>query len=73
MNVQLGEQHVYPTPSLIIAAPRAVELTVIEDDFCLSLAFSAALFISGLYTWFSQGPWFSVHGKSQTAFHAARV
>ena len=70
MNVQLGEQHVYPTPSLIIAAPRAVELTVIEDDFCLSLAFSAALFVSGLYTWFSQG---CIHSKSQNAFHAARV
>ena len=45
MIVQLSE-HVYPTPSLI-AAPRAVELTVIEDDLCLPLAFSAALFVSG--------------------------
>ena len=42
--VQLSE-HVYPTPSLI-AAPRAIELTVIEDDLCLPLAFSAALFAS---------------------------
>ena len=46
----LSEQHVYPTPSLI-AAPRAVELTVIEDNFYLylPLAFSAALFVSGLH------------------------
>ena len=73
MIVQLAEQHVYPTPSLIIAAPCAVELTVIEDDFCLSLAFSATLFVYGLYTWFSQGPWFSVHGKLRNVFHAARV
>ena len=32
---------------LYIAAPRAVELTVIEDDFSLPLAFFAALFVSG--------------------------
>ena len=32
-----------------IAAPRAVELTVIEDDFCLPLAFFAAYLVSGLH------------------------
>ena len=32
-----------------IATPRAVELTVIEDDFCLPLAFIAVLFVSGLH------------------------
>ena len=44
MIVQLGEQHVYPSISLspsLIAAPRTVELTVIEDNSYLPLAFFA--------------------------------
>ena len=47
VHVAPGEQHVYPLS--LIASPRAVELTTIEDDFCLPLAFSAALFVCGLH------------------------